>query len=454
MSTYQPAQPFRYLDLPGEIRNNIYDVLFCSWDDELEPTPSSTLSKRNPSYSASAFLRTNKQLHNEAFDYMTKRNQFVRVSCRGLDVRDLFLEDGIPIVTTNPDEVSRFNGYVMHMILSKAFSGSRPMALATFEMMVLRADLPKLCEKLDIESVMTDANAVTTAHTSLQASIRFNYAYASFLTPRIQEHLLKPIATAIRGLSNRNVDAVVPNLHIGGPVDPSVANNTINEVAKPRWTDPESILAEIHTGVDVGKRQWQQNNYYAASEAWNYSMRTLERMRHSSSWLGLQKTGGEDFVNRTADLYFTLNLLSAAFLQVDMAGDERTGMLLQRNGSISLQHLHRCETASARFAQHAGATWMPSNQQHGKMMYRHARCLRLMRDAASRVRAVVLIEQAVVLAPNDLAIRDEKDAVLAWNADIIEKTIRSIDDQFSEAEERRRRTIWSWLRLAVSSLGM
>ncbi|KAH7385384.1 hypothetical protein DE146DRAFT_622020 [Phaeosphaeria sp. MPI-PUGE-AT-0046c] len=370
---------------------------------------------------------------------MIKRNQFVRVTCRGLDVRKLFLEDRIPVVSTKACEVNRFKGYVMHMTLSKPVFAPSQFAFAEYEMMMLRADLPNLCEKLDVESVMTDANATTTEHASLHASIRFNYAYARFFTPRIQEHLLQPIATLVRG---------VPNLRITGPIDPPLAKAVIDDVAKPRWTDPESTLGDIHTGVDVGKRQWQQNNFYSASESWNYAMRNLERMRHSSSWIGLQKTGGEDFVNKTADLYFTLNLLSAAFLQVDMASDFAQSALVQRNGNASLLHLRKCETASARFAQHADATWIPSNQQQGKMMYRHARCLRLMRDEAARVKAVTLIEQAHTLAPNDMAIRDEKDAVLGWNEEI-ENAMRNIEAQ-SVVEAEQKTTVWSQLLAALT----
>jgi len=340
----------------------------------------------------------------------------------------------------------------MHMTLSKPVHAPSPVALATFEMMVLRADLPMLCEQLDIESVMTEANATTQAHTSLQASISLISKYAQFLTPKIQEHLLQPIAASLRGLSSIDADTVISNLRIIGPGDSTVARNVIGEVIKPRWTDPEATLAEIHTGVDVGKRQWQQNNYYAAAEAWAYSMRTLERMRHSSSWLGLQKIGGEDFVNNTADLYFTLNLLCAAFLQVDMAGNYVDSALLQRNGSVSMRHLHKCETASARFAQHAGSTWSPSNQQVGKMMYRQVKCLRLMRNQASANRAMALIEQAVTLAPNDLAIQDERDAVVAWSAEV-EESRRLIEEEQAAMQRKQGRSFWSTLGLVVSALG-
>ncbi|KAF1942251.1 hypothetical protein EJ02DRAFT_178677 [Clathrospora elynae] len=435
MSSFQPAQPFRFFDLPGEIRNNIYDLLLCSWNNELEQAPDmiSKLSRRRPAYASTALFHTNKQIYAEASDYMIKRNQFVRITCRGLDVRKLFLAEGVPVITTDARKVSLFNGYVMHMTLSKPAFSPSAFQFAEFEMMMLRADLPVLCAQLDVESVMADANSTTSEHASIHASIRFNCAHSRFFTTKVQERLLNPVATLLRG---------IPNLSISGPVDTTLAEAVKHEIAGPRWTDPDATLEEIGMGVDVGKRQWQQDNIYAAAESWAYAMRTLERMRHSSSWIGLHKVGGEKFVNKTADLHFTLNLLHAQFLQADMSRHQVQGPLVQRNGRIALHHLHKCETASARFAQHAAATWTPSNQQTAKMLFRHARCLRLMKDSASRVKAVTLIEEAAALAPTDLAIRDEKDLVFMWNAEL-EELQRSVAERVSESATAERSSVWT-----------
>ena len=83
------------------------------------------------------------------------------------------------------------------------------------------------------------------------------------------------------------------------------------------------------------------------------------------------------------------------------------------------------------------------------MMFRQARCLRLLGARADVVRATTLVEQAAALAPNDMAIRDEKDAVGNWQAEVDE---RARQLQQEEAEVQQRVSWWAAVRAGVSEL--
>jgi hypothetical protein len=73
-----------------------------------------------------------------------------------------------------------------------------------------------------------------------------------------------------------------------------------------------------------------------------------------------------------------------------------------------------------------------------------------MRDSTNSVRAVTLIEEAAALAPTDIAIRDEKDAVLAWEAELEEA--RHLLAEQSQASHDERRSVWASIWDAVTEL--
>jgi len=74
------STPFRFRDLPSEIRNKVYGELLCSFG----PRPT-TADLGNTFKLASArhtidtaILRTNKTTYLEAYDVMIKKNRFVK----------------------------------------------------------------------------------------------------------------------------------------------------------------------------------------------------------------------------------------------------------------------------------------------------------------------------------------------------------------------------------------
>jgi hypothetical protein len=90
MATADITAPFRFMDLPGELRNKVYALLLCSFrpapasiqelsdkigDGSFDSGPISAPQSNEP-----AILRVNSQVHREAYDVMIKTNRFVRIT--------------------------------------------------------------------------------------------------------------------------------------------------------------------------------------------------------------------------------------------------------------------------------------------------------------------------------------------------------------------------------------
>jgi hypothetical protein len=75
MASSIDIRPFRFLDLPGELRNNVYEYMLCSFDDG---TPQAGVIKPVNHSVNTAILRTSSQVHRETYDIIVS-NQFVMI---------------------------------------------------------------------------------------------------------------------------------------------------------------------------------------------------------------------------------------------------------------------------------------------------------------------------------------------------------------------------------------
>ena len=92
MPIFEATAPFRFCDLPREIRDKIYEELFCKF----KPRPTSVTVENSFDFEyahngqQTAILRTCKAMHKEAFETLVKRNRFVKIdSGRGVPLRML-----------------------------------------------------------------------------------------------------------------------------------------------------------------------------------------------------------------------------------------------------------------------------------------------------------------------------------------------------------------------------
>lgn len=125
--------PFRLMDLPVEIRNQIYRRVLCTFErgptfrdhDELarilaqqpEPNGVNQLSHEIET----TILRTCKLIHQEAYDVMIKTNRFIRVTTYHIALSRHLISKQVPIVSMDRQAVGHFEGYLLHFTIRPAY---------------------------------------------------------------------------------------------------------------------------------------------------------------------------------------------------------------------------------------------------------------------------------------------------------------------------------------------
>lgn len=92
MPIFEATAPFRFCDLPREIRDKIYEELFCKFKPRATSVTVENLFDFEYAHNGqpTAILRTCKAIHKVAFEILVKRNRFVKIdSGRGVPLRML-----------------------------------------------------------------------------------------------------------------------------------------------------------------------------------------------------------------------------------------------------------------------------------------------------------------------------------------------------------------------------
>ncbi|KAF2804632.1 uncharacterized protein BDZ99DRAFT_575279 [Mytilinidion resinicola] len=296
---------FRFLDLPPEIRNEIYKNLLCTFEarDPQAETEYSFLEEaaipeeeispgggRESETSIDAIkvkhsietqiLRVSKQVYHEAYDVMLKENLFVRITCNSTQVGTVVLKD-VPVITMNRRHILAFDGYAMHHCMYADDASD-----TVTEFMLLHRDLDLFCDWLVHANVSIPYFTDTYEHI-LTLFDRPTSMYA--LTTQFQERLLKCYT---RGDLNG-----FHRFQICGSVDHTLWRSALATITW-TFTKPEEAIGFFSSA-------WYQMKNEAADRVVGICHRYIGRiisLRHSKTWDALLANGSPEFRRRIVSI--------------------------------------------------------------------------------------------------------------------------------------------------------
>ncbi|KAJ4369671.1 hypothetical protein N0V83_005433 [Neocucurbitaria cava] len=414
------TMPFRFHDLPSEIRNKIYRIIFCEFEpppDDVDPATMLELERARHSINT-ALLRTNTNIHREAYDILIKTNRFVKItSVRGLPLQKLLVVLRVPVVAVSRRAVERFKGYVLGVHLG--FKKSVPMSQVIDKdsnndartLMILCRDLDMFCQAL------RDGDSYDLGYRErLQISItmgpvvdempctRYAPLLDEFFSEKTQEALLAPFRNKLRGYKAVTVD---------GHIDDKLANAFCNDLAREQWSDPGSLLKDFSLAKEEGTRLFRERRNDEAGIRWEDATVDIDKMHASSEWASLAREGGEPFVSQLAELYFLMKL-NLAHLEITEMQDLYDPFARKMADEALKGAIKSCKKGYWT----RGYKYTPSNKHLAKLRYRHALFLRLQGDLDTANAALTYLDEALRLQPGDAAILRERQNILAWMQDI------------------------------------
>jgi hypothetical protein len=410
-------QPFRFMDLPGELRNKIFHILLCSFSDSATPRV------HDPKYPDrivtthtidTAILRTNSQVHREAYDVMVKTNRFVQVKFAGeVDFLDRLTRVDLPIVTANQAFVSQFQGFAMTIsCVSASANGPSPLnprPTGKGAVMICAQDLDMVCLAIaDSQAICADYNLVLNVRIEVAPVLRaratrYKPSLDTFFSMAIQESLLLPFRQRGRGLKRFTV--------CGQALPEDLAKATCADVAQNEWTESENAIQCVLQSKERGQQAWKAGDIYGAYNKWGEALIDLTRVHRGSSWSGLVQRDGDAFVNRIAEIYFLICLNAAqAALQLWKSSSSFPSYT-QADIDIFDNPSGRANLGMNPGYWREGFVWRPSDVQLAKLRYRQGHFARLI-GGPFLGEALLHVEEAHQLLPGDSVILRERQTIL------------------------------------------
>lgn len=392
------STPFRFRDLPSEIRNKVYGELLCSFGPRPTTADLGNMFKLASARHTidTAILRTNKTTYLEAYDVMIKKNRFVKItSIQGLKLQLLLCGLQVPVVTSNKRIVDSFRGYVLEINLrcgKPLFATDDSLGvMGPCNLMVLHRDMDVFCEALadgdahspgyreDLQISMTVAPILNEPQ-----FLESKPPMREFFSETTQQILLAPFRAHLRGYKA---------VKIQGYVHKALTKAAQGDIKQDRCLSHEQVLADFTAAKQNGATLFQQRKADDGCLIWQDAAVDIDSMLESSAWSTIAKRGGERYVSRLAELYFLVRL--------NIAHGKLSNMLStpekKFDGLIAGDALNSATRSLRQDHWAKGYKYRPADQHLAKLRYRFALFIRLQGEEGTEDRALRHIESALRL---------------------------------------------------------
>jgi hypothetical protein len=306
-------QPFRFMDLPGELRNKVYQLLLCSHDAPdmrgVRSLYGDLLMVKGPFYTA--ILGTSSIVHCEAYDVFLKTTKPVLLQSKGnLPVETTLASSDVAVFPTNEKNVAQFRGYVLEISLStivvpKPRGSGFIRSLAPISVMVSAMDMAALCQGImnaenHTPGFSATAEIIINVAPVLDAPLsRYKGSMDEYFSNQTLETLLSPFTEHLKGYKK---------LSVIGHVSPALAASVVHNMTQNELSETKEVIQKITHIKERGQAEYHAGSFIAAQQTWASATLDLTRMKKGSSWEPLIARGGEAFIAEVAELEFLLYL--------------------------------------------------------------------------------------------------------------------------------------------------
>ncbi|KAJ4378004.1 hypothetical protein N0V83_000834 [Neocucurbitaria cava] len=424
-------QPFRLLDLPGEIRNRIYHDVLCAFEQTSTPvlTALARILRQEPEPNGinqvshateTTILRTCRTVHREAYDIMVKSNKFIRIRVTNPGLSGHLVRTQMPVVTMDRAHVAQFSGYVMQLDMHLDAHPDEPTTYPLLDFMILGRDWETFCNYF---------TTLTKEETYSKIRISFNPGatnLADYKAPLSSPFLEKAQISFLHTFRAHARD--LRSVEITGPVAPTLVASVIKDVSSNSSLNTNKILSEMQDMHHLATQLFAANNTVEASSTWSLINPLIARLiRHpgwSSSPRTLAKVHKFNFKAPVNIAKCYLRHLRAppthlspsyiVMLGFGALGYYTTALRAVNNSSHSYSHM---VTAAAA----AQGRWRPSTAAMVNLMVEACECRRLLAQTERKYATEEWLEeiesmlaQASRLAPEDQDVAREAREFWEW----------------------------------------